>query len=170
MRCAGWWASKRDQIMKKKYIWALTLKQPAHLWKPDAIISLADAYQFDETVRAWCHENAITVLNILVDAGAVTSPRRIANAQRLRYWDAREKGLRRAGYVARLRREGTKTFHGATGEDRRFARWRMAYHERQAVLARLLKRKSHTPFDLPSGVSAQSTLLEELRLLARIGD
>jgi hypothetical protein len=49
---------------------------------------------------------------------------------KFRYWATRQMALQRDDYLHRLAQEGPSVrYHGATGEDRRYARWRLAFHE-----------------------------------------
>jgi hypothetical protein len=58
------------------------------------------------------------------------SAQELQRIEKFLYWCGREQGLRRKSYFERLALEGKSVCcHDATGEDRRYARWRLAFHE-----------------------------------------
>ncbi len=60
------------------------------------------------------------------------------------YWSKKHMRLQRDEYIARLHREGeTVNYDGATGEDRRFAQWRLAFHEAVRLMPKI-SRMSRT--------------------------
>lgn len=58
---------------------------------------------------------------------------------RFAYWNGRVRALSRPHYVDRLLQEGARVcYHGATGEDKRFAQWRLCYAESARIALDLL--------------------------------